>query len=338
MPSLVTRGKPAARFAHTLALAALACELSTAAAAAAAAAAAEPAPAIEYRAVFVDGIRVAYREAGPRDAPTLLLLHGFPSSSFMYRDLIPRLADRWRVIAPDYPGFGDSDFPPPGEYEYTFAQLARTLDRFTAELSLSHYALYIQDYGAPIGLRLALAHPERVSALIVQNGNAYEEGLSGAWDPLKAFWRDPSRDNRERLRGWLTPAGIRQQYLAGVPEALHARFTPDTWTLDWARLSRPGNLDMQIGLFGDYRANVALYPRFQEFLRTRRPPTLIVWGRHDPFFTEAGAGAYLRDLPDAELHLLETGHFALETHAAEIAALMRDFLARRPRDGSRPHS
>jgi pimeloyl-ACP methyl ester carboxylesterase len=331
MPSLVTRGKPAARFARTLALAALACELSNGAAAA-------PAPSVEYRAVYIDGVRVSYREAGPRNAPTLLLLHGFPSSSFMFRDLIPRLADRWHVIAPDYPGFGDSDFPPPGEYEYSFAQLARTLDQFTAALGLSRYALYIQDYGAPIGLRLALAHPERVSALIVQNGNAYEEGLSGAWDPLKAFWRDPSKENRERLRGWLTPEGIRQQYVAGVPETLHTRFTPDAWTLDWARLSRPGNLDVQIGLFGDYRGNVSLYPRFQEFLRTRRPPTLIVWGRHDPFFTEAGARAYLRDIPDAELHLLDTGHFALETHAAEIAALMGDFLGRRLPAGSRPHS
>lgn len=330
MLSLVTRGKPAARFARTLALAALACELSDGAAA-------TPAPTIEYRAVTLDGVRVAYREAGPRNAPTLLLLHGFPSSSFMFRDLMPRLADRWHVIAPDYPGFGDSDFPPPGEYEYTFAQLARTLEQFTAALGLSRYALYIQDYGAPLGLRLALAYPERVSALIVQNGNAYEEGLSGAWDPLKAFWRDPSRENRERLRGWLTAEGIRQQYIAGVPEALHSRFTPDTWTLDWARLSRPGNLDVQIGLFGDYRGNVALYPRFQQFLRERRPPTLIVWGRHDPFFTEAGARAYLRDVPDAELHLLETGHFALETHAAEIAALMRDFLGRRL-PGSRPYS
>lgn len=322
MPSLVTRGKPAAHFARTLALAALACELSAGASTAAS-------TSVEHRAVYIDGVRIFYREAGPRDAPTLLLLHGFPSSSYMFRDLIPRLADRWHVVAPDYPGFGDSDFPPPGEYEYSFAQLSRTLDEFTATLGLERYALYIQDYGAPLGLRLALAHPERVSALIVQNGNAYEEGLSGAWDPLKAFWRAPSRENRERLRGWLTPEGIRQQYVAGVPEAQLTRFAPESWTLDWARLSRPGNLDVQIGLFGDYRGNVELYPRFQDFLRTRRPPTLIVWGRHDPFFTEAGARAYLRDVPDAELHLLNAGHFALETHSAEIAKLMRDFLARR---------
>jgi pimeloyl-ACP methyl ester carboxylesterase len=322
MPSLFTRRRPPAHLARTLALAALACELSTATSAA------SP-PAVEHRAVYIDGVRIFYREAGPRDAPTLLLLHGFPSSSFMFRELIPRLADRWHVIAPDYPGFGDSDFPPPGEYEYSFAQLTRTVDKFTIALGLARYALYIQDYGAPIGLRLALAHPERLTALIVQNGNAYEEGLSAAWDPLKAFWREPSRENRERLRGWLTPEGIRQQYIAGVPEAQLASFAPDGWTLDWARLSRPGNIDVQIGLFGDYRGNVDLYPRFQQFLRTHRPPTLIVWGRHDPFFTEAGARAYLRDLPDAELHLLDAGHFALETRGAEISGRMREFLARR---------
>jgi pimeloyl-ACP methyl ester carboxylesterase len=326
MPSLVTRGKPSRGFASSLALAALACELSTGVVA-------RPLvdTGVRHRAVYVDGVRIFYREAGPENAPALLLLHGFPSSSFMYRELMPRLADRWRVIAPDYPGFGDSDFPPPAEYEYSFAQLTRTVDKFTAVLGLREYALYIQDYGAPIGLRLALAHPERVTALIVQNGNAYEEGLSGAWDPLKAYWRDPSPRHREQLRGWLTPEGIRQQYVAGVSESELARFAPDGWTLDWARLARPGNIDVQIGLFGDYQSNVSLYPRFQEFLRQRRPPTLIVWGRHDPFFTEAGARAYLRDVPDAELHLLDAGHFALETRGGQIAALMRDFLRRRLR-------
>jgi pimeloyl-ACP methyl ester carboxylesterase len=324
MSSLVVRGKVSRRFASSLALAALACELADASTPGAPAADST----VRHHAVFVDGIRVAYREAGPKDAPVVLLLHGFPSSSFMYRDLMPRLADRWHVIAPDYPGFGDSDFPPPADYEYSFAQLSRTLDKFTTALRLDRYALYIQDYGAPIGLRLAIAHPERVTALVVQNGNAYEQGLSGAWDPLKAYWRDPSARNREQLRGWLTPEGMRQQYLAGVPESEWPRFAPETWTLDWARLSRPGNIDMQIGLFGDYRKNVELYPRFHDFFRTRQPPTLIVWGRHDPFFTEAGARAYLRDLPRAELHLLDAGHFALETRGERIASLMRDFLAR----------
>jgi pimeloyl-ACP methyl ester carboxylesterase len=322
MTSLFIRGKPSRRLASSLAIAALACELS--------AGAAEPVAdlTVHHRAVYIDGVRVAYREAGPPQAPTVLLLHGFPSSSFMFRELMPRLADRWHVIAPDYPGFGDSDFPPPGEYEYSFAQLTRTLQKFTHALGLMRYALYIQDYGAPIGLRLALAHPERVSALIVQNGNAYEDGLSGAWDPLKAYWSDPSAKNREKLRGWLTPEGIRQQYIAGVPESEISRFAPETWTLDWARLARPGNIDVQIGLFGDYRRNVELYPQFQKFLRERQPPTLVVWGRHDPFFTEAGALGIRRDVPDAELHLLDAGHFALETHGREIARLMRDFLDR----------
>jgi pimeloyl-ACP methyl ester carboxylesterase len=327
MTSLVVRGRVSRRLANSFAIAALACELANAAPEPGTTP--EPDNPVSHRAIYVDGVRIAYREAGPPGAPVLLLLHGFPSSSFMFRDLMPRLADRWRVIAPDYPGFGDSDFPPPGEYEYTFAQLARTLEKFTESLGLARYALYIQDYGAPIGLRLALAHPGRVSALVVQNGNAYAEGLSDAWDPLKAYWKNPTRENRESLRAWLTPEGIRHQYLAGVPEWEHVRFAPETWTLDWARLARPGNIDVQLGLFGDYRGNVELYPRFQEFLRTRRPPTLIVWGRHDPFFTEAGARAWLRDLPDAELHLLDAGHFALESRGAEIARLMRGFLERR---------
>jgi pimeloyl-ACP methyl ester carboxylesterase len=327
MTSLVVRGRPSRRLANSLAIAALAFELS--------ATAAENPPAadttVSHHSVFIDGVRVAYREAGPSNAPVLLLLHGFPTSSFMYRDLMPRLADRWRVIAPDYPGFGDSDFPATGEYEYSFAQLSRTLEKFTRILQLRRYALYLQDYGAPVGLRLALAHPERVTALIVQNGNAYEEGFSGAWDPLKAYWRDPSRKNREQLRGWLTAEGMRQQYVAGMPESELSRFAPDTWTLDWARLSRPGNIDMQIGLFGDYRRNVELYPSFQRYFREHRPPMLIVWGLHDPFFTQAGARAYLRDLPDAELHLLDAGHFALETRASRIASLVREFLERRLR-------
>ena len=323
MTSLASRIKVSNGFAASMLVAALASELATAAAPAA-----EP-PVVRHRSVIIDDVRIFYREAGPADAPVLLLLHGFPSSSFMFRDLMPRLADRWRVIAPDYPGFGESDFPAATGYEYSFANLTCTLDKFTRALGLTRHALYIQDYGAPLGLRLALVAPERVSALIVQNGNAYEEGLSGAWDPLKAYWRNPSRENRERLRGWLTADGIRQQYLAGVPGSDLSLFSPDTWALDWQRLARPGNIDVQIGLFGDYRTNVELYPRFQEFLRKRRPPTLIVWGRFDPFFTEAGARAYLRDVPDAELHLLDAGHFALESRGAEIAALMRDFLARR---------
>jgi pimeloyl-ACP methyl ester carboxylesterase len=285
-------------------------------------------PEIAYRNAEVDGVRIFYREAGPADAPTVLLLHGFPSSSHMFRELIPGLADRFHVVAPDYPGFGHSEFPDRERFAYGFDAYARLMDRFVQQLGLTRYALYIQDYGAPIGLRLALLAPDRVSALVVQNGNAYEEGLSADWDALKVHWRDPTPGSRNQLRGWLTAEGIRQQYTAGLPAELAARISPDAWTLDWWLLNRPGNIDLQLDLFGDYRSNVALYPQFQRFLRERRPPTLIVWGRHDPFFTVQGAQAYRRDIPDAELHLLDAGHFALETHAGRITALMHDFLAR----------
>jgi pimeloyl-ACP methyl ester carboxylesterase len=291
---------------------------------------ADPAtPIVEHRTATVDRLSIFYREAGPRNAPVVVLLHGFPSSSFMYRDLLPRLALRYHVIAPDYPGFGLSSFPPRDRFDYSFEKLTVAMERFLESLNIDRYALYIQDYGAPIGLRLALRHPERVSALIVQNGNAYAEGLSSGWDPLRAYWQQPSSDNRRKLQGWLTQEGIRQQYLAGVPEMLWPRFSPDTWTLDWALLQRPGNIDVQLDLFGDYRRNVDLYPQFQSMFRKHRFPMLIAWGKFDPFFTLDGARAYLRDVPDAELHLLDTGHFALETHSSEIAALILDFMKRR---------
>ncbi|HKY89619.1 MAG TPA: alpha/beta hydrolase [Nevskiaceae bacterium] len=290
---------------------------------------AAPAASIAYRSVDVDGIRMFYREAGPADAPALLLLHGFPSSSHMFRALIPLLADRYRVVAPDYPGFGFSAFPDRAGFPYTFERLALMTERFTRAVGLQRYVLYVQDYGAPVGFRLALLHPDRVAGLVIQNGNAYEEGFSDQWDALEAYWREPSPANRERLRGWLDAPGTRSQYTAGLPDAIAARIAPESWTLDWALLSRPGNIDAQLDLFGDYRTNVELYPRFQSFFRERRPPTLVVWGRFDPFFTLAGAQAYRRDLPDAELHILDAGHFALETDAPRIAQLTRDFLARR---------
>jgi pimeloyl-ACP methyl ester carboxylesterase len=283
---------------------------------------------VRHRSVDVDGVRIFYRESGRSGAPTLLLLHGFPASSHMFRHLMPALADRWHVVAPDYPGFGASDFPDAKAFHYSFESYARLIDRFTQTLGLARYALYILDYGAPVGLRLALRAPERVSALIVQNGNAYEEGLSKGWEPLQAYWREPSAARREQLRGWLGADGTRAQYTAGLNDAQIELISPDTWTLDWARLARSGNIDVQLDLFGDYQSNLALYPRFQAFFRERRPPTLIVWGEHDPFFTVAGARAYQRDLPHAELHLLDAGHFALETHGTEIAALMRGFLGR----------
>jgi pimeloyl-ACP methyl ester carboxylesterase len=283
---------------------------------------------VRHRTIVVDGVRVFYREAGPRHAPTLLLLHGFPSSSHMFRHLMPALAERWHVVAPDYPGFGASEFPGPERFAYGFASYAELMDRFAQALLLDRYALYIQDYGAPIGLRLALRAPERVSALIVQNGNAYEQGLSREWEPLQAYWRDPTAQRRERLRGWLGADGTRAQYTAGLTEAQIELLSPDTWTLDWALLSRPRNIELQLDLFGDYQSNVALYPQFQRFLRERKPPTLVVWGERDPFFTVEGALAYRNDVPQAELHLLDAGHFALETHGLEIAALMRAFLSR----------
>lgn len=288
---------------------------------------AQPAAEVRYRTVRVGAVDVFVREAGPEGAPAVLLLHGFPSSSFMFRDLIPRLATRYRVVAPDYPGFGLTEVP--AQFQPSFDAYARLMLELVDELRLDEYALYVQDYGAPVGFRLALLAPRRVSAIVVQNGNAYEEGLSSEWQGLKAFWQEPSRENRERLRAWLNPEGIRQQYVAGVPARHLDRLSPDTWSLDWERLSRPGNIDLQLDLFADYRGNVVLYPQIQQFLRDRKPPLLIAWGRHDVYFTEAGARAYQRDVPDAELHLLDASHFALETHGAQIAGLMLEFLDRR---------
>jgi pimeloyl-ACP methyl ester carboxylesterase len=287
-----------------------------------------PHPRVRHRFVEIDGVRVFYREAGPAGAPTLLLLHGFPSSSHMFRHLLPALADRWHLVAPDYPGFGASDFPERASFDYGFAGYAQLIERFAQALRLDRYALYLQDYGAPIGLRLALRTPERVSALIVQNGNAYEEGLSREWAPLQAYWQEPSAARREQLRGWLGADGIRAQYTAGLNPAQIELLSPELWTLDAALMSRAGNIELQLDLFGDYRSNLALYPQFQAFLRERQPPTLIAWGERDPFFTVAGARAFLRDVPSAELHLLDASHFALETKGPEIAALMRDFLGR----------
>jgi pimeloyl-ACP methyl ester carboxylesterase len=260
-----------------------------------------------------------------------MLMHGFPSSSFMFRNVIEPLAKDYRVIAPDYPGFGQSDFPAPSTYAYTFENLAKTMVKFADAVGAKRYSLYVQDYGAPLGFRMALADPARVTTLIVQNGNAYEQGLSSGWDPLRVYWRDPTAVNREALRGWLTKEGIREQYVAGVPASLHERFAPETWTMDWALLQRPGNIDVQLDLFGDYRHNVELYPSIQRMFRERNYPTLIVWGRHDVFFTQAGAEAYRRDLQKTELHYIDAGHFALETHHAEIVSLMQDFLRRHVR-------
>jgi pimeloyl-ACP methyl ester carboxylesterase len=291
--------------------------------------------AVSYRTVEIAGLTIFYREAGSRSSPTLLLLHGFPSSSFMFRNLIPELARHYHVIAPDYPGFGFSTAPHPRTFSYTFAHLTDVMREFTDQLGLDSYALYIQDYGAPIGLRLALQRHERVSGLIIQNGNAYEEGLSKEWAALREFWREPTSANREKLRGWLNPEGIRLQYVAGVPASDHHRFSPETWTLDWSLLQRPGIIDAQLDLFADYQSNVKLYGDIQTMFRQQQFPTLIAWGERDVFFTKAGARAYLRDLPRARLHFLDAGHFALETHCSHIGSLIRDFLPQLALSGSR---
>ncbi|HYM17241.1 MAG TPA: alpha/beta hydrolase [Micropepsaceae bacterium] len=280
-----------------------------------------------YRTASVDGLKVFYREAGDPLAATVLLLHGFPTSSHMYRDLIPALADRYHVVAPDLPGFGFTDAPDRMSFHYSFDHLAEIIDRFTEVIGVKRYALYIFDYGAPVGFRLAVRHPERITAIISQNGNAYLEGLSEGWNPIQAYWKDPTLENRAALRAFLKPEATQWQYSHGVSDV--ERLSPDAWTLDSALLARPGNDEIQLDLFGDYQSNVALYPKFQNYMRTERPPLLAVWGKNDPFFLPAGAEAFKRDNPDAEVHLIDAGHFALESRAPEITALIRDFLSRK---------
>jgi pimeloyl-ACP methyl ester carboxylesterase len=286
--------------------------------------------------VETDGLTVFYREAGPADAPVALLLHGFPTSSFQYRELIPRLADTYRVIAPDLPGFGFTEVPLARNYKYTFDALANTILAFTDALRLRRYALYIFDYGAPTGLRLAMAGPERVTAIVSQNGNAYEEGLGDAWAPIQRYWREPTSKNREVLRGALSPEGLRRQYTDGVPNP--DKIAPEGYTLDAAMIQRPGNMDIQLDLFLDYANNVKLYPAFQEYFRKSKPPLLAIWGKNDPFFIPPGAQAFLRDNPNASVQLLDTGHFALETHVEEIAHAMREFLSKHVAVSSKAHA
>ncbi len=276
---------------------------------------------ISYRTVNVDGVKVFYREAGSPGAAKLLLLHGFPTSSHMFRDLIPPLADRYHIIAPDLPGFGQSDAP---KGRNTFDSIAETIDRFTEVVGFDRYAIYVFDYGAPTGFRLAVKHPERITAIISQNGNAYEEGLSEGWNPIQAYWRDASEENRNALKAFLQPDATARQYTHGVPDA--SKVSPDGYSLDSFYLARLGAEKVQLDLFGDYKSNVALYPTFQAYFRTHKPRLLAIWGKHDPFFLPPGAEAYRRDIPEAIVKMLDTGHFALETHAAEIAAEIRTFL------------
>jgi pimeloyl-ACP methyl ester carboxylesterase len=279
---------------------------------------------IKYRTADIDGFKIFFREAGSAQAPKLLLLHGFPSSSHMFRDLIPLLADRFHIIAPDLPGFGRSDMPPRAQFKYTFDRLADMLDRFTEIVGFDRYAVYVFDYGAPTGFRLAVRHPDRITAIISQNGNAYEEGLSDGWNPIRAYWMEASPANREALRAFLRPETTAWQYTHGVLDT--TRVSPDGYSLDNFYLARPGADEVQLDLFGDYKSNVALYPTFQNYFRTEKPRLLAVWGKNDPFFLPPGAEAFKRDIPDAVVRFFDTGHFALETHAAEIAAAIRDFL------------
>ena len=281
---------------------------------------------LRYQYAIVDDNRVFYREAGPKDAPAILLLHGFPTSSHMFRDLIPALADRYHVVAPDLPGFGFSDAPDSKQFRYTFDHLADLIGRFVATIGLGRYAIYVFDYGAPVGFRLALRDPERITAIITQNGNAYEEGLSEGWNPIQKYWKQPTGQNRAALRAFLTPEATKWQYLHGVRD--ETLVAPEAYVLDSALLARPGNDEIQLDLFLDYATNVALYPKFQEYFRAARPPLLAVWGKNDPFFLPQGAEAFKLDNPAAEVRFYDTGHFALETHYREIAATIVDFLDR----------
>jgi pimeloyl-ACP methyl ester carboxylesterase len=277
-----------------------------------------------YAAANVDGFKIFYRQAGPTSAPKLLLLHGFPTSGHMFRDLMPMLADQFNIVAPDLPGFGQSDMPPHDRFKYTFDNLANIIARFTEVIDFNRFAVYVFDYGAPTGFRLAVKHPERISAVISQNGNAYVEGLSDGWNPIRAYWNEPSEANRANLRRFLAPDTTQWQYTHGVADT--TKVAPDGYSLDNFYLARPGADEVQLDLFGDYKSNVAMYPAFQEYLRKHKPPLLAVWGKNDPFFLPPGAEAFKRDVPNATVRFFDTGHFALETHSAEIAAEIRNFL------------
>jgi pimeloyl-ACP methyl ester carboxylesterase len=282
---------------------------------------------VHYKTATIDGVDIAYREAGRADAPAIILLHGFPTSSHQYRNLIPALADKYRVIAPDYPGFGQSAAPERPGYKYTFDTFAKLVEGLTENLGVSRYALYVMDYGAPVGFRIAAKHPDRVTALIVQNGNAYNEGLQKFWEPIQKYWASGNNEDREAIR-WLTSLkATKWQYTHGVPDL--TLVSPDTWTHDQALLDRAGNQEIQLDLFYDYRTNVPLYPEWQAYFRKHQPAMLVLWGKNDQIFVADGAAPYKRDLKDVELHLLDAGHFALETNGPEMAELIRDFLSRK---------
>jgi len=282
----------------------------------------------QYKTIEIDGQDIFYREAGPKDAPTIVLLHGFPTSSHMFRNLIPALSHKYHVIAPDYPGYGNSSMPLVNEYEYSFDHLAEVIDEFLIKKRIDKYTLYVMDYGAPIGFRIAAKHPERTQALIVQNGNAYDEGLLKFWDPIKAFWKDKTAENDKALRdALLTIDATKWQYTHGVRNV--ESISPDTWTMDQCKLDRPGNKDIQIELFYSYGTNPGLYPEWQEYFRKHQPPTLVVWGKNDPIFPEEGAHPYKRDLKNIDFHILDTGHFALEEDGDIISDLILKFMEKK---------
>lgn len=283
---------------------------------------------IDYRSIKANGLTIFYREAGPKDAPAILLLHGYPTSSHMFRNLIPLLSERYHVVAPDLPGFGFSDAPPRDQFKYTFDNLAKTMQQFIDGLKLKRFAVYVFDYGAPVGFRLAVANPEKITGIISQNGNAYVEGLSEGWNPIQKYWEDPSVENRNALKAMTTPQTTKWQYTHGVGD--ENLVAPESYSLDQYLLDRPGSVEIQLDLFKDYATNVALYPSFQEYFRTKQPPFLAVWGDKDPFFLPAGAEAFQRDIPGANIYFFDTGHFALETHVQEIAGEILYFLKKLP--------
>jgi pimeloyl-ACP methyl ester carboxylesterase len=284
---------------------------------------------VQYNTLRVSGLDIFYREAGKRDLPTVLLMHGFPSSSHMFRRLIPFLADEgFHVVAPDLPGFGYSSYPSVKDFKYSFENYCEIISSFIEKMELKEFALYLHDYGSAIGMRVALKHPGKITALIFQNGNSYEEGLGKEWDSAKQYWDNPTKENKDKLPEWLNEEGTRQQYLAGVPENQVALFSPDNWTLDWALMNRPGHLEAQFILFEDYRSNRKYFPKFQDFFRQNQLPTLVIWGKFDVYFSVAEAQCYKHDIPDAETHIIEAGHKALESHFDEIAPIILDFLKR----------
>jgi pimeloyl-ACP methyl ester carboxylesterase len=279
------------------------------------------------RSANVDGIDIFYREAGDKNNPSILLLHGFPTSSVMFKNLMVALADKFHLIAPDYPGFGFSAFPDRKNYEYSFKNISATINRFTDVIDLKKFSIYLHDYGCPIGLRLCVAHPEKIEGIIVQNGNAYLEGVERIWDEIRDYWEHPTEEKKKKVYAFISAEGTKSQYYAGLPEELHTRVSPETWMLDWERMSRPGNADMQYELNCTYKSNIEMFPAFQEYFRTYQPPALIMWGKYEPYFNVNEAHCYKRDLPDARVHIIDGSHMLLETHFDEVLNLINNFLS-----------